>query len=76
MEKEHVKVFSGTSIIVRGLQNILDDNQIGYVIRDNVESARLAGFGAQRNDIDVYVLENDFSRAKALIENYQEKISL
>lgn len=76
MEKEHVKIFSGTSIIVRGLQNILDDNQIGYVVRDNVESARLAGFGAQQNDIDLYVLQNDFSKAKTFVENYQEKISL
>lgn len=75
MEKEHIKVFSGTSIIVRGLQNILDDNQIGYVVRDNVESARLAGFGAQRNDINLYVLEDDFSKAKALVESYQEKIN-
>jgi hypothetical protein len=75
MEKEHIKLFSGTSIIVRGLQNILDDNQIGYVVKDNVESARLAGFGAQQNDIDLYVLESDFTRAKAFVENYQEKIN-
>jgi hypothetical protein len=75
MEKEHVKIFSGTSIIVRGLQNILDNNEIGYYIKDHVESARLAGFGAQQNDIDLYVLENDFSKAKPIVENYQEKIN-
>ena len=51
MTSEHINIFSGSSILVRGLQNLLDDNKIHYIIKDKFESARLAGFGEQMNSV-------------------------
>lgn len=76
MEKEHVKIFSGTSIIVRGLQNILDDNKIECYVKNNVESARLSGFGTQQNDVHLFVFKTDLDEALSLANNYEKKISL
>jgi hypothetical protein len=55
METTHVTIFSGSSIIVKGLQNRLEDHQINCIIKDRVESARLGGFGEDRSAIEVLI---------------------
>jgi hypothetical protein len=72
---KHIKIFSGSSIIVRGLQNLLDDKKITYLIKDGVESARLAGFGAQRNSVEVHVLNTDKEAAEEIVNKYREEIN-
>ncbi len=75
MNTEHIKLFSGSSIIVRGLQNLLDDNKIHYIIKDNVESARLAGFGTQMNSVELHVLNSDKQKAENIVKEYREEIN-
>lgn len=75
MTTKHIKIFSGSSIIVRGLQNILDDKKITYLIKDSVESARLAGFGAQRNSVELHVLNTDKDAAKIVVDAYRKEIN-
>ncbi|PWG04193.1 putative signal transducing protein [Polaribacter aquimarinus] len=75
MATEHIKIFSGSSIIVRGLQNLLDDNKIHYIIKDNFESARLAGFGEQMNAVEVHILSSDKQKAEPIVEKYRKEIN-
>lgn len=75
MTTEHVKIFSGSSIIVKGLQNLFDDDKISYIVKDNFESARLAGFGEQMNSVEVHVLSADEEKAKSIVENYKKEIN-
>lgn len=75
METEHVKIFTGTSIIVRGLQNVLDNNNISSLIKDHVNSGQLAGFGAQQNSIELFVLNTDKEKAQPIVDAYKEKIN-
>ncbi|WP_159946966.1 putative signal transducing protein [Polaribacter septentrionalilitoris] len=75
MATEHIKIFSGSSIIVKGLQNLLDDNGIHYIIKDNFESARLAGFGEQMNSVELHVLADDQEKAKAITDDYRKEIN-
>ena len=75
MSKEYLPIFSGSSIIVRGLQNLLDNANISYIIKDNFESARLAGFGEQRNSVEVHVLNSDIKIANTIVASYREEIN-
>ena len=75
METEHIKLFSGSSIIVRGLQNLLDEKNISYLIKDNFESARLAGFGEQMNSVEVHILSTDEEKALSIVEKYKREIN-
>lgn len=75
MSLEYVKIFSGSSIIVRGLQNLLDEEQISSMIKDNFESARLAGFGEQMNAVDVYVSNIQSEKALKIVEQYKAEIN-
>tara|TARA_B110000503_G_scaffold115411_1_gene173733 strand:- start:352 stop:582 length:231 start_codon:yes stop_codon:yes gene_type:complete len=75
MTTEHTKLFTGSNIIVTGLRNVLDLQQISYLIKDRFESARLGGFGEQMDSVEVHVLDTHVEKAKKLIEDYQEKIN-
>ncbi|MFQ3297136.1 MAG: hypothetical protein ACI9JT_001138 [Polaribacter sp.] len=75
METAHVTIFSGSSIIVKGLQNRLEDNNINYMIKDRVESARLGGYGENRTAIEVLILKTDVEKAQPIVEIYKKEIN-
>jgi hypothetical protein len=75
METAHVTIFSGSSIIVKGLQNRLEDNNINYMIKDRVESARLGGYGENRTAIEVLILKTDVKKAQPIVEIYKKEIN-
>lgn len=75
MSADYEKLFTSSNIIVTGLTNILDDNNITYIIKDKFESARLAGFAEQINNVEVHVLQSDVQKAKPLIGAYQKEIN-
>ena len=75
MNTEHIKIFTGSSILVRGLQNLLDDNQIHYIIKDKFESARLAGFGEQMSSVELHILISDQDKVKPILEKYKNEIN-
>ena len=75
MTTEHITVFSGSSIIIKGLQNRLKDNNISYITKDRVESARLAGFGSDRNSIELLILKSDVEKAQPIVDSYKEEIN-
>jgi hypothetical protein len=75
MNKEHITIFSGSSIIVKGLQTRLADSNINSIIKDRVESARLGGFGEHRTAIELLILNTDLEKAKPIIETYKTEIN-
>jgi hypothetical protein len=75
MENKHITVFSGSSILVKGLQNRLEDNNISILIKDRVESARLGGFGEHRTAIELQVLNVDLEKAKPIVAEYEKEIN-
>lgn len=76
MEIKHITIFSGSSIIVKGLQNRLDDMNIRSLTKDRFESARLAGFGSDRNAIELLILKSDVEKAQPIVNNYKEEINV
>ena len=75
METTHVTIFSGSSIIVKGLQNRLEDHQINCIIKDRVESARLGGFGEDRSAIELLILKTDIEKAQPIVDIYEKEIN-
>jgi hypothetical protein len=75
MATEHIKIFTGSSIIVRGLQNRLDSSNINSLIKDPVNSGQLAGFGALGNSIELFILKSDVEKAQIIVDTYKEEIN-
>ena len=69
---EHIKIYSNSAIIINRIVQILDDNKIDSLIKDNVESARVAGFGASYFDVDLYVRQSDSQKAQSIIQSFLE----
>lgn len=70
---EHIKILTSSSIIINRVASILDYNNISTLIKDNVESARLAGFGTSLNDIELYVKDSDFETAQKIIDEFKKE---
>ncbi len=66
----YTKIFTGNFIIVQKITALLEKENIQAIIKDESESARLAGFGASIEGLqDIYV-ENDWAhKASSIIEN-------
>lgn len=58
---DYTKIFTGNSIVVQKIVLLLKENNIQVIVKDESESARLAGFGAAIDGLqDVYV-KNKFA---------------
>jgi hypothetical protein len=75
METAHVTIFSGSSIIVKELQNRLEEHRINCIIKDRVESARLGGFGEVRSAIELLILKTDIEKAQPIVALYEKEIN-
>ena len=64
---EYVTVYSGSEINALAVRNILDNNQIEYIIREDVNAGVVAGFGTLDRAVHVLVLENVAEKAKTLV---------
>ncbi|RKN11222.1 DUF2007 domain-containing protein [Aquimarina sp. AD1] len=65
MEK-HIKIYTGTSIIINRLAYLLDEINIHFIIKDHKESGRLAGFGAIEGSTELFIYNDD---AKKLVKS-------
>ena len=69
MEQKHVKIFSGSAIMAMAVKNALENNNISYIERNDINSAITAGFGSADKAVHIFVLEDDEEQAKyALVE--------
>jgi len=72
---KHIKILTSSSIIINRIAFLLDQKNIATLIKDNVESARLAGFGTTQNDVQLYVNNSDFESAQKIIEEFNKENS-
>lgn len=70
---KHIKLYQGSNIILDAIKYELNKHDISCIIKNNTESARLAGFIAGDNNNDLFVFEEDADKAKALLVNFLEK---
>jgi len=70
----HVRLLTSSAITINRIVALLEEQGIPSVIRNNVESARLAGFGSAQNDVDLLVEESDFMQAKEIVEEFYKDL--
>lgn len=69
-----MKVFSGSEILAQALQEKLETAGVGTVKKDNIQSARLGGFGNSDLAVEVFIQETDFAKANPVIEDFRMSI--
>ena len=75
MEKEHIKVFTGTQIFVNRLSYLLDEAKIPSLIKNHHESARLGGFGSPMDSVELFIYNTDKEKASSIIEEFRKEIA-
>ncbi len=69
-----MKVFSGSEVLAIALQEKLEAAGLETVKKDNIQSARLAGFGQTDLAVEVFIQETDFAKATPVIEDFRMSI--
>lgn len=67
---EHVRILTDSAIVINRIVQLLNVEKIPSIVKDNVESARLAGFGIPSNDVELYVDTSDVNRAEMIIKSF------
>lgn len=71
--KEHIKVLTNSAIVINRIVQLLDENNIHALTKDNVESGRLAGFGTSYFDVELYVYKSDLEKTQIIIQDFLDK---
>ncbi|MBA0884294.1 MAG: hypothetical protein RLZZ540_1471 [Bacteroidota bacterium] len=69
-----MKVFSGSEVLALALKEKIEAAGVDTVIKDNIQSARLAGFGSSGSAVELFIQETDFSKANPVIEEFRLNI--
>ncbi len=75
MNTEHIRIFSGSPVITNGLKSLLRENNIDSLIKNQDESARLAGFGGPMNLAELFILDIDLEKAQPIIDEFKKQIA-
>lgn len=75
-DSEYIKIYTGSFIITQLIISRLEDIGISPVVKDETESARLAGFGAAiPGNQELYVHENELDKAVPLVEEVRSSMT-
>lgn len=69
-----MKVFSGSEILAMALQQKIEEVGVETVLKNNIQSARLAGFGNSGQAVELFIQETDFAKANPVIEEFRLSI--
>ena len=67
MSQAYKRLFYGTAMDVAKLCSVLDSTGIVPVVKDQAESARLAGFGTLYTDQEVWVHPDEYEKAREVL---------
>ena len=69
-----MKVFSGSEILALALQGKIEEIGVNTVVKNNIQSATLGGFGNLGQAVEVFIQETDFAKANPIIEEFRLSI--
>ena len=67
---QHKKIFSGSEVTALAVKNILEENQIEYIERNDIQSAIRTGFGTADQAVHIFVYEKDLEKARILLSHF------
>lgn len=75
METEYIKIYTGDFLTSQRIQQRLEDIGINAVVKNEDESARLAGFANPVPNLqDIYVHETELEKAKTVVDAIKSEI--
>ncbi|MBT3442443.1 MAG: DUF2007 domain-containing protein [Flavobacteriaceae bacterium] len=67
-KENYTKIFQGSFIITNRIISELENNNISPLIKNEIESGRLAGFGVvDSHPISVYVFKDEIEKANNIL---------
>lgn len=69
-----IKIFSGSEILAQALQAKIEAVGVNTIVKNNIQSAKLAGFGTADQAVEVFIQEIDFGKANPVIEEFRMSI--
>lgn len=66
-----VKIFSGSEIIAMALDAKLQEQGITTLVKNNLQSARVAGFGNTDLAVEIFINEADKEKAEPIIDDFK-----
>ncbi|WP_445713136.1 DUF2007 domain-containing protein [Flavobacterium sp.] len=66
-----IKVFSGSEIIADALKQKIEEVGVEVVKKDNLQSARLAGFGNTDLAVELFVDERYYGKISPVLEEFR-----
>ena len=69
-----MKIFSGSEILAQSLKTKIEAIGIKTMMKDNIQSARLAGFGNSGSAVELFIEEVDFGKASPVIQEFRMSI--
>jgi hypothetical protein len=69
-----MKVFSGSEILALALQEKIEEAGVDTVLKNNIQSATMAGFGTMGQAVELFIQETDFAKANPIIEEFRLSI--
>lgn len=69
-----MKIFSGSEILALALQEKIEAVGVSTILKNNIQSAQVAGFGTTGQAVEVFIQETDFAKANPVIEDFRLSI--
>ena len=69
-----MKVFSGSEILAMALKEKIEAIGVETLLKNNIQSARLAGFGSTGQAVELFVQETEFAKVNPVIEEFRMSI--
>ena len=69
-----MKIFSGSEILASALKQKIEETGIVVMIKDNIQSARMGGFGNSDLAVELFIDESQYGKAFPIIEDFRMNI--
>ena len=71
---EHIHIYSGSFLNAQFIANVLDENNIKCMVKDDYQNSIIAGWVSpgSENSIRVFVAKKDVETAKEVIKNARD----
>ena len=69
-----MKIFSGSEVLALALKDRLEKAGIETILKNNIQSARMGGFGGSDLAVELFIEEVHFGKAHPVIEEFRMSI--
>lgn len=66
-----MKIFSGSEVLALALKDKIEAAGVDVVMKDNIQSARVAGFGSYGQAVELFVQETQYGKIYPIIEEFK-----